>query len=163
MTLILLKYVFSLLIDFRKAFDLVNPSLLLFKLEKYGFSKSAVGLLANYFQSGLQAVKLNNDLSDFVSIYLGVPQGSVLGPLLFLIFINDLPHFVKEFFCILFADDTTLCKSAKDIKVLISSFLLSLHKLIDWCDYNLLDINWKKTFLCSFQTYLILIYQVKLL
>ena len=135
-----------LFIDFRKAFDLVNPSLLLHKLVKYGFSKPAVDFLAHYFDSRLQAVKLNDDLSDFVSINLGVPQGSVLGPLLFLIFINDLPHFLKEFYCILFADDTTLCKSSKDIQVLISSFLLCLHKLIDWCNHNLLDINWKKTF-----------------
>ena len=78
-----------------------------------------------------------------MSINLGVPQGSVLGPLFFLIFINDLP-FIVEFLTKMFADDTTLIDSGKDLNTLIERFVLKLKSLLDWCYHNKLDLNWSK-------------------
>ena len=78
---------------------------------------------------------------------LGVPQRSVFGPLIFLIFINDLPIFLKSIFSKLLADDTTLLFSGDDIDSCISSYKNGLEALINWCDHNRLYINWSKTFI----------------
>jgi hypothetical protein len=134
-----------LFIDFRKAFDLVDSNLLLLKLFKYGFSTNAIYLIANYFQNRSQKVKYNNQLTDYVPTDLGVPQGSVLGPLFFLIFINDLA-FIIELLCKMFADDTTLYASDENVDKLIAHFQMKILLLIEWCKMNRLDLNWSKTF-----------------
>jgi hypothetical protein len=134
-----------LFIDFRKAFDLVDAELLLLKLVKYGFSNNAINLIANYFQDRSQTVKYNSKLTDYVPTDLGVPQGSVLGPLFFLIFINDLA-FIIELSCKMFADDTTLYSSDENVEKLIGHFKAKTLVLIEWCKMNRLDLNWSKTF-----------------
>ena len=98
--------ILALFIDFKKAFDLIDPELLFLKLFHYGFDNDALALIENYFRDRQQQVKFRGTSSLFADIKLGVPQGSVLGPLFFLIFINDLP-FLLELLCKLFADDTT--------------------------------------------------------
>ena len=134
-----------LFIDFRKAFDLVDSKLLLLKLFHYGFDNDALALIENYFRDRQQQVKYRGTSSLFADIKLGVPQGSVLGPLFFLIFINDLP-FLLELLCKLFADDTTLYLLGDNLESLISKFKDNLKPMLDWCKFNKLDINWDKTY-----------------
>ena len=134
-----------LFIDFRKAFDLVDSKLLLLKLFHYGFDNSALNLIANYFTDRFQGVKFNRKLSSLMSIKLGVPQGSVLGPLFFLLMINDLA-FIMELACKMFADDTTLYDADQDLNILINRFLAKIKPLLDWCFFNRLDLNWSKTY-----------------
>ena len=134
-----------LFIDFRKAFDLVDSELLLRKLFHYGFNNDALKLIKNYFTNRKQHMKIGDIFSTELFLLLGVPQGSVLGPLFFLIFINDLP-FVMDLSSKLFADDTTFYKNGKDITDLIKSFKSKLEPMIEWCLLNRLDINFKKTY-----------------
>lgn len=134
-------------VDFRKAFDLVDSNLLINKLKHYGFGENAIKLITNYFTDRTQCVKYDNFISSLRSIILSVPQGSVLGPLFFLIFINDLPFYVKSLNCKMFADDTTLYKSMNDLNELIDTFKIDINRLTDWCKYNRVDINWSKTFI----------------
>jgi hypothetical protein len=134
-----------LFIDFRKAFDLVNPSLLLHKLKLYGFDTTSLALIKDYFTGRSQCVKFDGALSDFLIILLGIAQGIILGPLLFLIFINDLAFLLDDDKCKMFADDTTTCHSGNNIEPLMKNFTESLYKIQRWCSNNRLDINWAKT------------------
>ena len=131
--------------DLRKAFDLVDCRKLLLKLMHYGFDNSALKLIGNYFQDRCQTIKLEKKLTPLMCIILGVPQGSVLGPLFFLILIDELT-FIIETYCKMFADDTTLYDSGEDPMRLISKFKKKIETLVDWCKYKKLDLNWSKTF-----------------
>ncbi len=135
-----------LFIDFRKAFDHVNSELLIHKLSKYGFTNGALNLISSYFNKRTQITIYDNCMSDPIDLNLGVPQGSVLGPLLFLIFINDLPSYLNDTNSTLFADDTTIYQSSHNFDDVLINFNNSMDKLLQWCMHNKLVINWKKTF-----------------
>lgn len=134
-----------LFIDFKKAFDTIDSQILLIKLKKYGFSKSALNLIKSYFDNRVQTVKIDENTSDPLEIKLGVPQGSVLGPLLFLIFINDIVNYLKDFIVKLFADDTTILQTDTNLECLLTNFNQSIKRLVIWCKYNRIDVNWSKT------------------
>ena len=95
------------LLDFSKAFDRVVHELLLIKLEAYGFTDEILSWCRDFLVGRKQRVVVDNNVADWVDVGSGVPQGSVLGSLFFVIFINDLPELVDHF-CKLFADDSKL-------------------------------------------------------
>ena len=129
----------AIFLDFSKAFDTINHDILLGKLRFYNFNDSAIKLIKSYLTNRKQFVKIESQESTLKSISLGVPQGSVLGPLLFLIYINDLVNVSPAFNYILFADDTNL---------LCDNHLFTQSELVkiqEWCCANKLIINFSKT------------------
>jgi hypothetical protein len=135
------------MIDYRKAFDMVDHMLLLKKLAAYGVDNDALQWFGSYLNDRQQVVKLGNKHSSAAFIRHGLPQGSILGPLLFITFINDLPLYVTSSNVDLYADDTTLTSSTKfdTIDSLQETLNSSLADADSWATSNKLPINESKT------------------
>ena len=139
--------VISFFLDFSKAFDTVNHNILLKKLERYGIRGLPLEWFRSYLSNRKQFVSTNNVLSNIESINYGVPQGSNLGPLLFLLFINDFPNCSDFFKFTLFADDSTLtCHFNNfDPPSIISKLEHELSKINNWLLLNRIKINAQKS------------------
>ena len=126
-------------LDISKAFDKVWHDSLTFKLKAYGIEGELLSLLENYLQNLEQRVVLNGQTSAWRKIYSGVPQGSVLGPLSFLIYINDLPDGLTSI-CKIFADDTSLFSKVFNINESANDLNFGLEKISQWA------YQWKPQF-----------------
>ena len=139
------KFGCGIFIDLQKAFDTVNHEILLSKLEYCGIRGIALNWFQSYLSHRKQFVSVNGFSSSLCDITCGVPQGSVLGPLLFLIYINDLPNSSKLLSFFLFADDTNIYFEADDLTSLTNTINRELSKVKSWLDCNKLALNIDKT------------------
>ena len=141
----------GIFVDFQKAFDTVNHEILLKKLDHYGFRGAVNDWFRSYLTNRKQKVVINGFESDSKILLHGVPQGSVLGPILFLIYINDLHHCIKFCTTYHFADDTNLLNISKDYKTLQKQVNYDLFNLHKWLTANKISLNEGKTELIYFR------------
>jgi len=141
------NFVLSIFLDFRKAFDSVSHDILLGKLSHYGFRGVALNWIKSYLSERKQMTVVGDANSSMKRLTHGVPQGSILGPLFFLIFINDLPNSSSFFSYVLFADDSTLSTTFSEANSVatfrtINAELMNVSK---WLRANKISINLNKT------------------
>ena len=130
------KIVVGIFWDFSKAFDTVDHKILSKKLEHYGIRGICLNWFIDYLSNRKQLVTYNGAKSKYLNIKCGVPQGSILGPLLFLIYINDLPEAAKSAFLLLFADDSNLFFTGNNINEITCQINKELDNIIAWLDSN---------------------------
>ena len=139
-------------VDLKKAFDTVDHNILLEKLDYYGIRGVAKDWFWSYLDNQKQYVTLNGSNSSIKTVLTGVPQGSVLGPLLFLIYINDLCKCVKYSEVYHFADDTNMLLSRSSLETLAKWMNFDLKNLSQWLKTNKLSFNVTKTELIIFHS-----------
>ena len=133
----------TILMDLSKAFDSLNHDLLIAKLAAYGVDPYCLKFLRSYLSNRFQRTKIGSSFSEWLEVLLGVPQGSILGPLLFNIFINDLLIVFERFICN-FADDNTIFSCGESTEEVISHLKSLLHEALKWFSANMLVVNPKK-------------------
>ena len=132
------------LLDLSKAFDSIDHSLLLKKLTALGFNQPAIEIISSYLSNRLQRVASNGVFSDWLEVKRGVPQGTILGPLLFSLYVNDMKTNAN---CeiLQYADDTIVMKSAPNINHAIKNVENCISDLISYFEYHSLKLNSDKT------------------
>ena len=134
----------TVLMDLSKAYDCLPRNLLLEKLSAYGFDESAITLIANYLSNRYQRVKIGSTFSSYLEILRGVPQGSILGPILFNLFINDLMFFIQETEVCNFADDTTIYSCSPNFEEATLKLSNDTHLILNWFRINSMVANSRK-------------------
>ena len=134
-------------IDYSKAFDTIDHNILCKKLALYGLSTGVISWCKDYLTNRQQCVKVEEYLSGYKNVNYGVPQGSILGPLFFIIYVNDLLDLFKgeDVQILLYADDTVVYYSNENSETACREVERALAKVSTWCDSNKLTINVKKT------------------
>lgn len=139
------KIVCSLFLDFKRAFETIDRNILVKKLNNYGIKNNELKWFESYLNKRFQKTSLNGGLSTAFEVKHGVPQGSVLGTLLFLIYINDIPNVVKNSSIRLFADDTLLFVSGNDFDDIKNKLIGDMTEISKWLVMNKLKLNTDKT------------------
>ena len=134
-------YALGILLDITKAFDSINHDILITKLENYGFRGHSSVFLRNYLSGRTQSTSLQSCTSDMRTISYGVPQGSILGPLLFLLYIYDIQYVSREIDLRLFADDTAIFLHHRDPNILIHQGKLTMKQIMTWFETNKLSLS----------------------
>ena len=135
----------AVFLDLAKAFDTVNHTILLQKLSNYGVDDIAKAWFTSFLTNRKQVTSCNDVCSEAASVSIGVAQGSILGPLLFIIYMNDLPDFVLFCHVTLYADDTVLYLASKSTADLQSKINADLRRICKWLRANQLTLNVKKS------------------
>ena len=139
-------------LDFQKAFDTIDHDILILKLKHCGMGEKIISLLKNYLTNRKQRTKLFSVVSELERISIGVPQGSTIGPVMFIVYINDLPAVLNHCNTIMYADDTVMYCAHNDNKVVRKKLQADLCKVQKWCSDNKLTLNVKKTKLMTFMS-----------
>ena len=139
------KVTIAVYIDLRKAFDTVNHQILCRKMENYGIIDQNLTWIRSYLSDRTQSVFVNGTTSNEEPISCGVPQGSVLGPLLFLIYVNNMKNSLSVSSYHLYADDTVIYYSGNQIADIVPFLQSDLNSYYNWCNINCLTLNVKKT------------------
>ena len=137
-------FVVTILMDLSKAYDCIPHDLLIAKLESYGIDKIGLSLILDYLSRRKQRTKIGSSYSSWYDIIRGVPQGSILGPLLFNIYINDLFFVIKLSKVCNFADDNTLYSSNKELELVFRNVESDLNNVLAWLNANSLKANPRK-------------------
>ncbi len=135
----------AIFLDLSKAFDTVNHSILFSKLSKAGFNDATVTWFNSYLYQRTQVTRVDNATSSAKYVSVGVPQGSVLGPLLFILYVNDLPSYIKKCKVTMYADDTVLYFSSSTLSELEENLNADLKILCRYLNDNLLTLNAEKS------------------
>lgn len=147
------KYAVGVFIDLKKAFDTINHSILINKLQLYGVRGVALDWITSYLSGRKQFVEMGEYKSECMEVACGVPQGSILGPKLFNIYINDIFLVSKRLKLILFADDTNILYFGNEYSKVIDTINNELNKVKKWMDGNKLSLNIEKTKVIIFGNY----------
>ena len=144
------NYTVSIFMDLSKAFDVLNHDILKIKLEHYGFRSNFLNFLMNFIKDREYFVSTNGHTSNKRTVNIGVPQGSTLGPLLFLLYINDMVNCSDILRFSLFADDSTASHSDSNLNTTLNTLKEEFKKVLDWLLANKLIINLQKTHIMLF-------------
>ena len=139
------KLTCGIFLDISKAFDTIDHNILLSKLYKYGIRGNTLNWFMNYLSNRYLFVSINNTSSYFLRIECGVPQGSILGPILFILYINDLPRVSTMQKFLLNDDDTNILYENTDTKPIVKTINMEIPKIMEWLKSNKLHINVNKT------------------
>lgn len=140
------KMVCGLYLDLKKAFDTVDHDILLSKLSLYGISGIFFNMIKSYLTDRYQCVEFKKTRSSLNAVNIGVPQGSILGPLLFILYANDFPNICTNSLCLLYADDTAIFFESRTESGLQNAIDVEVPKIVNWFNSNKLSINSGKTY-----------------
>jgi len=143
-------YTAAVFIDFQSAYDMLWHKGLLRKLSGMGINGKAFTYIEQFLTNRTMQVRVGSELSVIHILENGTPQGSIISPLLFLIMINDLPNDITETETTLFADDSCLFKSGRNLDFILRKMQTSLNKVVEWCDLNGFKISMEKTVVVLF-------------
>ena len=138
------EFTLGVFVDLSKAFDTVDHQVLLKKLEYYGIAGNNLRWFENYLKDRQQFVSFEHNSTKKVTVTCGIPQGCILGPLLFLLYVNDLHHALKILTPIMFVDDTNRFFLHSDINILLEIMNKELTNVSNWFNANKLSLNIKK-------------------